>query len=256
MALRRPLGLLLVALATFGAPSAALAVVHVPAGQRVGELTVVADNVRVDGAVTGSVTILDGSLTVGPSGRLDDRAVVIGGHTTILPGGQIRGDVFQLGSRWPLPEGPVAVLLIAVLVAIRAIVVWLVISLAEILARQGRIAAVANEARRYPLRTVLVGLVAGLGLGAVSILLAITVLGLVAAAALWGLLLAAAVVGVAVLLRELGDEARATRLLGVTLFLPVVGEIVASLATIVALGAATRTVARPHALTPPAASRG
>jgi hypothetical protein len=244
MALTFRRALLLGTIALLGVPSSALALVHVPAGQRVGEITVIADDVRVDGAVTGSVSVIDGSLIVGPHGRLDDRAVVIGGTTNILPGGRIRGDVFQFGSRWPLPEGAAAVAVIAALVAGRLLAVWLALSFARILARRPSTAAVIGELRSFPLRTVMVGLVAALGLVALSILCAITVIGLVAAAAIWGLLLVAGVIGLAALLRELGDETGTVRLLGVTLIVPLLGELVASLATIVALGGATRALAR------------
>jgi hypothetical protein len=244
MALTLRRTLLLGTIALLSVPSSALALVHVPAGQRVGEITVIADDVRVDGAVTGSVSVIDGSLIVGPHGRLDDRAVVIGGTTTIIAGGRIRGDVFQFGSRWPLPEGRAAVAVIAALVAARLLAVWLALSFARILARRSQAAAVIDELRSFPLRTVIVGLVAALGLVALSVLCAITVIGLVAAAAIWGLLLVAAVLGIAVLLCELGDEPRTVRLLGVTLLVPLLGELVVALATIVALGGAARALAR------------
>jgi hypothetical protein len=236
---RRAVVALLVVLATLVIPTQAAALVHIPAHQRTGEITVIADNVRVDGTATASVTVIDGSLTVGPHGRLLDRAVVIGGHTTILPGGSIRGDVVQFGSRWPLPEGPAAVAVIVAVILLRALLVWLALSAAELLARGGRANAIRDEAIGYPLRTLLVGIVAGLGIGAVSLILAITVLGLVAAFALWGLLLAAAVGALAALLGP-SPEAKLRRLIGVTLFLPVVGEAVASLAIIVGLGATIR----------------
>jgi hypothetical protein len=235
----------LVAFVSLALPQAVLAVVHVPAGQRVGEINVIADDVRVDGAVTGSVTIIDGSLTVGPRGQLDDRAVVIGGHTTILPGGQVHGDIFQLGSRWPLPEGPAAVAVVAALIALRAILVWLVVSLGMLLARGGRVSVIAVEARTYPIRTLSIGALAGLALGAATVLLAISVLGLIAAAALCGLALAGAVVGIAVVLDELGREPSAPRLIAISLFLPLIGEAVASLALVLALGGAIRSLARP-----------
>ena len=241
----RRLCIALVAFVSLALPQAAFAVVHVPAGQRVGEVNVIADDVRVDGAVTGSVTIIDGSLTVGPHGQLDDRAVVIGGHTTILPGGQVHGDIFQFGSRWPLPEGPAAVAVVAALIALRAILVWLAVSFGVLLARGGRISAIAVEARAYPIRTLTVGVLAGLALGAATALLAISVLGLIAAAALWGLVLAGTVVGIAVVLDAFGHERSAPRLIAVALFLPVIGEAIASLALVLALGGAIRTVARP-----------
>jgi hypothetical protein len=220
-------------------PARASALVHVPANQRSGEITVFADDVRIDGTATASVTVIDGSLTVGPHGRLLDRAVVIGGHTTILPGGTIHGDIVQFGSRWPLPEGPAAVGLVVALILLRALLVWLAVSVAELLARTGRTRAIRDEVTSYPLRTVLVGVVAGLGFGAASLILAVTVIGLVAAFALWGLLLAAALAALAALL-DAADDPKARRLLAVALFLPVVGEIVTSLAIIAGLGASIR----------------
>jgi hypothetical protein len=241
MALTRPRALvaLAVSLAALVAPTQAAALVHIAAHQRTGEITVIADNVRVDGTATASVTVIDGSLTVGPHGRLLDRAVVIGGHTTILPGGSIRGDVVQFGSRWPLPEGPAAVAVIVALILARALIVWLVVSAAELLAQRGRASPIRDEAIGYPLRTLLVGIVAGLGIGAVSLILAITVLGLVAAFALWGLLIAAAIGALAALLGP-SPEPTLRRLIGITLFLPVVGEAFGSLAIIVGLGATIR----------------
>jgi hypothetical protein len=91
----------------------------------------------------------------------------------------------------------------------------------------------------------MVGGLAGLAVGAASLLLAITVLGLVAAAALWGLLLAATVVGTAVVIRELDHDPRAQWLIAVTLFLPLIGEAIASLAAMLALGGMIRTLTRP-----------
>ena len=117
---------------------------------------------------------------------------------------------------------------------------WLSVTAAELLARTRRIRTIREEASAYPLRTVLVGIVAGLGIGAVSLILAITVIGLVAAFALWGLLLAAAIVAFAALL-EAAAEPRVRRVLAVALFFPIVGEIIASFAMIAGLGATIRT---------------
>jgi hypothetical protein len=247
VALRRLLIAGVAALALAG-PATAAADVHVAAGQHVGRLTVVADDVRVDGVATGSVTVIDGNLVVGPTGEVRQRVVVIGGHATVLPGGHIGGDVFQVGSPAGIPRGEGLLLFLVVGLVLRGVLAWLVISLAQLLLRERRIAAVAREALSYPVRTLLVGVLAGFGIGAASLLLAITLLGLVAAAALWGLLLAAGVVGMTIVLVELGGDARAARLLGLALFLPVVGEALSSLATVAALGALIRTAARPAAI--------
>jgi hypothetical protein len=225
-------------------PAAAQAVVHVPAGTRIGELTVFADDVRVDGAVTGSVTIIDGSLVVGPQGRLDDRAVVLGGHATILPGGQIRGDVFQVGGRWPLPEGPAAVAVIAALAVVRVLVAWLLVATAALLRPRRFTVDAGDELAVYPLRTLLVGGLATVGAAASAVVLAITVVGLVLTAALAAVLLSAAALGIAIALGVLEEERRAGRIVLVALLVPGIGELVAALATVTGLGAAIRVASR------------
>ncbi|HEV7567338.1 MAG TPA: hypothetical protein VGO31_15435 [Microbacteriaceae bacterium] len=252
MALNRLLLGLLVATGVLVVPTQAAALVHISANQRSGEITVIADNVRVDGTATASVTVIDGSLTVGPHGRLLDRAIVVGGYTTILPGGTIKGDVVQFGSHWPLPEGVAAVALIVALLLGRVLLVWLTVTAAGLLAHTGRTRTVREEVNAYPLRTVLVGMVAGLGIGAGSLILAITILGLVAAAALWALLLAAAITTFAALLEATPDP-KLRRVLGVALFLPILGEMITSLAIIIGLGATIRTstmIARSSPSTP------
>jgi hypothetical protein len=221
-------------------PAAAGAAVHVPAGTRIGELTVFADDVVVDGAVTGSVTVIDGSLLVGPHGELDDRAVVLGGRTTIAPGGQVRGDVVQVGGDWPLPEGPPAVAVIAGLIVVRALVAWLLVAAARLLASRRLTADAADELAVYPLRTLLVGGLALMAAGAAAALLAITVVGLPLTAAIAAAVLLAAALGLAVAVRDLDDDGRAHRVALVALLVPGVGELVAALAAVTGLGAVIR----------------
>jgi hypothetical protein len=239
------LGLILLGLL---APSAALAEVHVRAGQHVGRMTVFADDVRIDGTAGGAVTVVGGDLIVGPGGRVDGRAVVLGGHARLAPGSHVDGDVFQVSSPLDLPGGWALFAVLSAALLGRAILAWLVMQLAQLLLRERHVSTVAREALAYPVRTLLVGVLAGFGIGAASLLLAITLLGLVAAAALWGLLLAAGVVGMSIVLAELGGDARASRLLGLALFLPLIGEALSSLATVAALGALIRTAARPAGL--------
>lgn len=226
------------------APSAAEAAVHVPAGTRIEELTVFADDVRVDGTVTGSVTIIDGSLIVGPRGELDDRAVVLGGRTAIMPGGQIRGDVVQVGTQWPVPDGPAAVAMLAALVVVRVLVAWLLVATAGLLVSRRFTTDAADELGIYPLRTLMVGGLATVAAAAAAAVLAITVVGLVLTAAIAAALLTAAALGIGLALRSLGDEARASRILLVALLVPGLGELVAALAAVTGLGAAIRVASR------------
>ena len=158
----------------------------------------------------------------------------------------------QFGSRWPRSEGLAAIALTIALLLARALLVWLMVTAAELLAPTGRPRTIREEVSAFPLRTVLVGMVAGLGIGAASLILAITILGLVAAAALWGLLLVAAITTFAALL-EAAPDPKLPRVLGVALFVPILGEIITSLAIIIGLGATIRTstmIARSSPSTP------
>jgi hypothetical protein len=226
------------------APAVAGATVHVPAGTRIGELTVFADDVRVDGAVTGSVTIIGGSLTVGPQGQLNDRAVVLGGGTTILPGGAIQGDVFQVGSSWPLPRGPAAVATVVALVAVRALVAWLLVAVAGLLGPRRFAADAADELAVYPLRTLVVGGLGTIAAAAVALVLAVTVIAIVLTAAIAAGLLAAAALGIALAIRTVADQRHASRIMLVALLVPGLGELAAALATVAGLGTAIRVLSR------------
>ena len=220
-------------------PVGATAAVHVPRGQVVHEIKVVGDDVRVDGRVDGSAIVIGGDLLVGSRGQVSD-VTIIGGHLRTEEGARVTGDLYQLAGAWPDLGGWSLALALVLLLAARLLLVWLVVSAAELLAGGAHVAALARATGTRPLRTLAVGALAGFGLGAASILLAITVLGLAVAGALWGLLLVATVAGVALALAALESDRRARRLVLAGLAVPIVGDALAALAAVTGLGALLR----------------
>ena len=232
------LGLAIVVLA-FALPSLADAATRIPGGQTVRDVKAIGSDIRIDGTVAGRVIVLDGNLVIGATGTVRD-ATVIGGTMTVEPGGRVRGDVFQLGASFPEPAGWTLVLVLLGLLAIRLVVAWLLVGAASWIAASGRIVRVSRAARDRPLRTLAVGALACVGMFAASILLAITVLGLVLAVALWGALVASASFGIALSTGEWLAEPGVRRIGIVALTIPVLGDALAAVAAVVGLGAFVR----------------
>lgn len=244
MALDRRLRLLLL-LALSGAalavPASALAEVQVARGQSVDELRVLGDDVRVDGVLR-NVLVVDGNVTVGPTGRLEG-GVLIGGRLRIEPGGRLSGEFAEIGGTWPQPGGwPLTLGLIGLLI-FRSLAVWWLVRIAAVLARFDLLSSLVGVARARPLRSLLVGALAGFGLAAGTLVLALSVLGLAVALALAGVLIAGSVVGVSMALAALGTGAGPHRLLLVPLLLPVLGDALLALASVAGLGALLRYAA-------------
>lgn len=246
MALDRPLrALLLLALAAaaLAAPASALAEVRIPSGQSVEELYVLGDDVRVDGVLR-NVLVFDGNVTVGPTGRLDG-GVLIGGRLRIEPGGRLSGEFTEIGGTWPHPEGwPLTLGLIGLLV-FRSLAVWWLVRITVVLARFELTSSLLSVTRARPLRSLLVGALAGFGLAAATLVLALSVVGLAVALALAGVLIVGSVVGVSMALAALGTEAEAEphKLVLVPLLLPVLGDALLALASVAGLGALLRYAA-------------
>lgn len=72
--------------------------VRIPAGAVVREdIQMVAGNVRVDGHLTGSVSLTAGQVEVGPTGRIDGSVHLAMGQVSVQPGGSIGGNVLVSG---------------------------------------------------------------------------------------------------------------------------------------------------------------
>ena len=238
MALRLARTAALAVAVAFALPAVAAADVHIGRSQTVGDVKVIGNDVRVDGTAHGWVTVIDGNLTIGRHGRIVN-ATVIGGRLVSEPGARVTGEVFEFGGRWPRLDSSHVLLLLGLLLALRIPVVLLVIAAARLIAARPFLDALLVSGRGRPLRTLVVGCLAGLGLGAASILLALTVLGLIVALAIVGVLLVAATVGVALALGALQHD-EAPRFLALALGLPLIGEGLAALAAVAGLGVLLR----------------
>lgn len=72
--------------------------VEIPAGAVVREdIQMVAGTVRVDGHLTGSVSLTAGQVEVGPAGRIDGSVALAMGQVTVRPGGSIGGSIVVSG---------------------------------------------------------------------------------------------------------------------------------------------------------------
>jgi len=221
------------------APSLANADLRVDAGQRVGEVKAIGEDVRVDGATSGAVIVVDGDLVVGPRGHVNGAAVV-GGRIVTQPGGRVSGRVFHISGRWPDIALWHIAALFALLLLVRTAVLWALVGAAAELAERPLADALSAAGRLSPLKTLGVGALAAFGVGAAALAAALTVVGLAVTAALLGVLLAATGVGVALALHAAGPTPSARRPLGLVLVLPVAGDALAALAAIVGMGAMLR----------------
>lgn len=235
---RRSLLLLALAATALAFPASSFAEVQIARGQSVDELRVFGDDVRVDGRL-GNILVVDGDVVVGPTGRLEG-GVLIGGRLRTEPGGQVSGELAEIGASWPHLAGwQVAVGLIGLLI-FRSFAVWWLVRIAAMLARFELARRFVNAARARPLRSLLVGALAGFGLAAGTLVLALSVLGLAVALALAGVLVAGSVVGVSMTLAALAPEAEPRKLVLGALLLPGLGDALLALASVVGLGALLR----------------
>jgi hypothetical protein len=219
-------------------PAVAAADTVVPAGRTVAEVTVIGEDVILNGTSAGSVIVVDGDLTIGPRGRAGHGVTLIGGELSEAPGAQIHGDVFQVGGPIPHPTGWTLVAAVAGLLAARLAIVWLVLRIARILVSWPTTVTMLAASRRRPLRSVAVGALLAAGVLAAVILLALSVVGLVLALALAGVCVLAASLGVAFALRGVPEDSEHSTTVAIALVVPVVGDALLALATVVALGAA------------------
>jgi len=219
-------------------PVSAMADTVIPAGRTVVEVTVVGQDVILNGTSQGSVLVVDGNLTIGPHGHAGHGVTVIGGRITSAPGAQITGDVLQLGGPVPHPSGWTLATLLAAAFALRLLVVWLLMRIARILAAWPTATVMLAATRRRPIRSALVGALLAVGLLAAGLLLALSIIGLILAAAITGVLLLAASLGVGFALRGAHRESRGDTTIFVALAIPLLGDALLALASIVALGAA------------------
>lgn len=219
-----------------GFPAAALAETVVPRGVSVTEVTSIGQDVTLNGTSQGSVIIIDGDLTIGAHGRALHGITVIGGHISTAPGGEVRGDVLQVGGRIPSASMWFVAAILATFLLARWLVVWILLRVARILAGWPTTGIILAAARTRPLRATLVGALLAAGLLAAIILLTLTVVGIVFAAALVGAVLLASALGVAFALSALNSPTD-RRTVTIALACPLLGDALLAMAAVVGLGA-------------------
>jgi hypothetical protein len=218
-------------------PASASAETVIPSGHAVTEITVIGQDVTLNGTSQGSVIIVDGDLTIGPHGRALHGITLVGGHLSAAPGAQVRGDVLQVGGSIPHPGGWTIAAILAGLLLSRCAIVWLVLRIGGALAQWQTTTTMLAAARVRPLRASLVGALLAAGVLAGVILLTLTVVGIVFAAALLGGLVLAAALGVAFALTATQGRRDQDSTVAFAVAFPIVGDALLALAVIVALGA-------------------
>ena len=226
---------------SLASPALANADVVIAAGQHVNEVTILGSDVRVDGTVTGRVTVIDGNLVISPGGGVNDGATVIGGHIEAARGATLGGDVFQIGGSWPQVDGRSIIGLVALLAIVRVLLASVAVRLAMLLSRRFGAVELVQSVRTRPLRTMIVGALVALGVGSLSIVLAITVVGLIISLALWGVLLVAAVAGLGIALAAIEADEPTHRLVTLVIALPLIGDALLAFSMVLGAGSLLHT---------------
>jgi hypothetical protein len=237
-------------------------------GEALTSVTALDGSARISGHVQGDVTVLGGDVTLAPSATVGGDVQVLGGRLSVAPGARIDGRsvAYPTFSRaWlTLLEGPSLGLPSSSPVVLAAklglLAAWLALTLVLFAASARSLGAASEEIRREPLLCFASGLVAVLSLLLASLLLAavlpaplalpLLVLVVLAAllAKLWGTVAAFHALGSVVLagiarrrVATLHQAALGLLLLGGAKFVPWLGVILWSTATLVGVGAALRT---------------
>ena len=255
--------------------------------QEVERIVVISGRARIEGTVRDEMVVIAGGATLAGSARVQGDAVVLGGTVEIEEGAAVQGDLVVLGGGLEVPAGfepggeqvsigaiPVGGMVADVipwfthgLLLGRPIVpglpwVWAIVAVLAVLyllinfVFPGTVHACAQALDERPLSVGLVGMLAVVLIAPVSLMLVVTVVGLVLIPFFWILLLVAALVGSVGVARWIGrrildegspenraDAARSL-LIGfavITLvyMIPVVGFAAWSVLSVLALGAAT-----------------
>src|SRR5262249_14194497 len=155
----------------------------------------------------------------------------------------LNGDVFQVGGSLPELSGWRLLGVLIALLALRTLLVWLAVAAAFPLARAPQLAPLSQALRARPARTLIARVLRASRPLAVSVLLAITVVGALAALMLVGLLILCAVAGLAVAIAAI-EPAPRRRAIFVPLAVPLVGDALLALCTAIGVGALLRLVSR------------
>lgn len=200
------------------------------AGQNTQDLVIVGGSVTIRGQVEGDAVVIGGSAELAGTGSVGGDFVVVGGSVAVAPGAAVDGDMVVVGGAVDTPpgftpggelvrvgpsiEGLMPFLTRGLLMG-RPIVpdlpwVWAVVAvllavfLGFNLVFENPIRSCIEALERKPLTTFLIGLLVVMLAGPVSVLLAVSVVGLAVVPFLWAALAVAAVMGGVAVSRWLG----------------------------------------------------
>lgn len=254
--------------------------------QEVERVVVISGLARIEGTVKDELVVIAGGATLAGSARVQGNLVVLGGTVEVEEGATVRGDLVVLGGGMDVPPGfepggeqvsigtiPAGGMLAEVipwfthgLLLGRPIVpslpwIWAVVAVLAVLyllinfVFPGPVNACAQALEDKPLSVGLVGVLVMLLIAPVSLMLVVTVIGLVLIPFFWVLILVAGLIGSVGVARWLGNrimaeespenrvEAARSLLIGVALItlvcmIPVLGFAAWSVLCVLALGAA------------------
>lgn len=235
-----------------GGPLAASPLVLGP-GQRIDDLLLVGRSAVLRGAVQESVLVVDGDLTLLPGAQVGRDVAVLGGQVAIAPRATVHGAVVQIGARpaWlTLQTG----LLLLLAYKLAGALLILLGALPVLLRFPAQALVLVEIARAAPVRASVAGMLGYLLAALLAALLAVTIVGLpVALAVLAGIALAVpvGVAGAALALegwlRGPGGAAQGTAGLALLVLLslvPVLGEAIVALISVLGIGALLLSVGR------------
>lgn len=182
-------------------------------GEVYGSVVAIGGNVTVSGKVTRDVTALGGNVDLQATAVVENNVVAVGGKITKAEGAVVRGDTVEgrPGQIGNLPEIPVLLafqrganpllsLLGAIVGTIVLSLVWLVVGVLALALFPRQLATVSETLEETPGRTIVVGILTAIllpfGILVATVILAITIVGILviplfflglAAAALYGL---------------------------------------------------------------------
>lgn len=186
--------------------------VHVKEGEVVEEAVAFGGNVYVDGTVTGEAVAFGGNIYVGPTGVIKDDAVTFGGSVHVEEGGVVKGQKSSMGMIPRFgdsfkPELPFAARLGMRIVKMMAwFLVLFVLTLVAFAVAPRRMAVIVDQLETRPIASGGFGLAGSVGVVLLTLLLCVTIIGIILVPPLGIIVAAAVIMGYAALAMMIGRK--------------------------------------------------
>ncbi len=188
--------------------------IKITQGETVRDVVSVGGDVEVDGTVMRDAVSIGGRVIVGPNGVVNGDAVTVGGKLELSPGGVVKGDRVEVGlglQRFKrfheeVVEPPEESALAKTLKSALRWALIFVIGLLMLAFDPRRLTSVAREIKRAPVPSAVFGVAGFIGLMPLTLLLIVSLVGILALPFLGLGVMAAVLVGMAALALEIGDR--------------------------------------------------